>query len=71
MILKVSQRFPIANQEKTRLRKLYCKFRIGQATRVSFRTTYQGLDMEEKHANYAMGRLVERAEMDKGILRKQ
>ena len=33
MILKVSQRFAIANQEKTRLNKLYCKIRFGQVTR--------------------------------------
>ena len=30
MILKVSQIFAIANQEKTRLKKLYCNIRIGR-----------------------------------------
>ena len=55
MILNVSQMFASANQEKTRVKTLYCSPPSAlphQAKRGGY--TYEGLDVEEEHADDAV-----------------
>lgn len=71
MMLNVSQRLAKANQEKTREKILYCKCHqvLTEITKVKW-TTYQGLQMQEEHADNAVTGFIKHKEVHKSVLIK-
>lgn len=72
MMLKVSQMFATANQEKIKEKVLYYGIMSEQAklTRGCCYSTHQGLYMEKEHADNTMARFIEGKEVGEGILKR-
>ena len=65
-----NQRLAIANQENIKEKTLYYKVNHLRLLKKSLKAKYQGLNVEEDHAEKPMSRLVKHVEMYKGVLNK-
>ena len=71
MMLNVSQRLAKANQEKIREKILYYKYHqvLTEIPRTKI-ITYQGLHMQEEHADNSMTGFIKHKEVHKSVLIK-
>jgi hypothetical protein len=67
MMLNVNHRLARANQEKTRVKRLYCETFSTEAPKLC-EVTYNGLDMEEEHSDRVVTRFVQLEEVYKRVL---